>query len=353
MDLYQLKQNDFLNLMIKPKVSIIVPIYNVEKYLDRCMQSLLNQTLKEIEIILVDDESPDNCPAMCDEYARHDARVKVIHKNNGGLGFARNSGLEVATGEYVAFVDSDDYVNVTMYEELYQEAKQKELDVLFCNFYRRNKNGNVDEVREVRINEYYNETGDIFIFLLNMIGTEPKCSEDRIYSMSVWHGIYSTKIIRDFEIKFPSEREIISEDIFFHINFLSHSKSIGYINYHHYFYCENGSSLTQSYRKDRFEKYKILHEETCKLLLNLYPENKEIILLSVDRLFLGYIRSMVLTFKFGIEDLDEILADSYLRTIVKRYPYTRLPIKHHLFFLILKYKFSSLVLMLNNLKKLK
>ena len=84
------------------KVSVIVPVYNVEKYLDRCMQSLLNQTLKDIEIIMVDDGSPDNCPKMCDDYAKQDSRVKVIHKKNAGLGLARNSGLEVATGEYVA-----------------------------------------------------------------------------------------------------------------------------------------------------------------------------------------------------------------------------------------------------------
>ena len=95
---------------MKPKVSIIVPVYNVEKYLDRCMESLLNQTLKDIEIILVDDGSPDNCPQICDEYAKKDSRVKVVHKVNAGLGYARNSGLDVASGEYVAFVDSDDYV---------------------------------------------------------------------------------------------------------------------------------------------------------------------------------------------------------------------------------------------------
>lgn len=102
--------------MSNVKVSIIVPIYNVEKYLDRCMQSLLNQTLKEIEIVLVDDGSPDNCPKMCDEYAKKDSRVKVVHKQNAGLGYARNSGLENATGEYVAFVDSDDYVDINAYE---------------------------------------------------------------------------------------------------------------------------------------------------------------------------------------------------------------------------------------------
>lgn len=121
--------------MKQPKVSIIVPVYNVEKYLDRCMQSLLGQTLKELEIILVDDGSPDNSPALCDNYESasdnlHWPIIKVIHKINEGLGFARNSGLEIATGEYIAFLDSDDFVDVNMYEQLYLKAKAKDIDVV-------------------------------------------------------------------------------------------------------------------------------------------------------------------------------------------------------------------------------
>ena len=116
------------------KVSIILPIYNVEKYLDRCVDSLLNQTLKDIEIIMVDDGSPDNCPQMCDEYAKKDRRVKVVHKKNGGLGFARNSGLDIANGEYVAFVDSDDYVGLDMYKTLYDRAEVDKCDAVFCGF---------------------------------------------------------------------------------------------------------------------------------------------------------------------------------------------------------------------------
>lgn len=124
--------------MKQPKVSIIVPVYNVEKYLDRCMQSLLGQTLKELEIILVDDGSPDNSPALCDNYESasdnlHWPIIKVIHKINEGLGFARNSGLEIATGEYIAFLDSDDFVDVNMYEQLYLKAKAKDIDVLPSN----------------------------------------------------------------------------------------------------------------------------------------------------------------------------------------------------------------------------
>lgn len=111
--------------MSSPKVSIVVPIYKVEKYIDRCLDSLLNQTLKDIEIILVDDGSPDNCPKICDEYVQKDARVRVIHKQNEGLGYARNSGMDVAAGEYIAFVDSDDFVDVKMFGTLYSEAKKK------------------------------------------------------------------------------------------------------------------------------------------------------------------------------------------------------------------------------------
>ena len=106
------------------KVSVIVPCYGVEAYLDRCMASLLTQTLDDIEIIMVDDGSPDRVPFMCDDYAKKDSRIKIIHKENGGLGYARNSGLEIAKGEYVAFVDSDDFVSTNMYESMYMEAKE-------------------------------------------------------------------------------------------------------------------------------------------------------------------------------------------------------------------------------------
>ena len=97
------------------KISIIVPIYNTEMYLHRCIKSLLDQSFKDIEIILVDDGSPDRCPEICDYYAAQDSRIRVIHKSNAGSGMARNSGLEIATGKYIGFVDSDDYIHCDMY----------------------------------------------------------------------------------------------------------------------------------------------------------------------------------------------------------------------------------------------
>ena len=117
--------------MSEPKVSVVIPMYNVEKYLDTCVQSVRKQTLQDIEIILVDDGSPDRCGDMAEEYAKQDSRVKVVHRKNGGLGPARNSGMEVATGEYIGFVDSDDWIEPQMFEELYAAATQRNADICF------------------------------------------------------------------------------------------------------------------------------------------------------------------------------------------------------------------------------
>ncbi len=118
------------------KVSIIVPVYKVEKYLDKCVDSIVNQTYKDIEIILVDDGSPDNCPKMCDDWAIKDDRIKVIHKENGGLSDARNTGLEVSTGDYVGFVDGDDVVSNVMYEKLIDLISNSNSQISMCQFAR-------------------------------------------------------------------------------------------------------------------------------------------------------------------------------------------------------------------------
>ena len=112
-----------------PKISIIVPVYNVEKYLRKCVDSILNQTFKDFELILVDDGSIDTSGKICDEYNLKDNRIKVIHKENGGLSSARNAGLDIAQGEYIGFVDSDDWIELDMYEELYKICKENDTDV--------------------------------------------------------------------------------------------------------------------------------------------------------------------------------------------------------------------------------
>lgn len=115
-----------------PLISVIVPIYNVEKYLNRCIESIVNQTYRNLEIILVDDGSSDNCPRMCDEWARKDERIKVIHKENGGLSDARNAGMRIATGFYISFVDSDDYIEAEMMLNLIHAIISNNCDIASC-----------------------------------------------------------------------------------------------------------------------------------------------------------------------------------------------------------------------------
>lgn len=118
--------------MKEPVITVVVPIYNVEKYLERCVDSILAQTFQDIEVILVDDGSPDNCAALCDEYARKDTRVRVIHKENGGLSDARNAGMDTAKGEYLCFIDSDDFIDPEMLQILYQLLTDNQADISIC-----------------------------------------------------------------------------------------------------------------------------------------------------------------------------------------------------------------------------
>ena len=125
----------------KPLISIIVPVYDVERYLQKCIDSILAQTFTDFELILVDDGSPDNCPALCDAAAAKDARIRVLHQKNGGLSAARNAGLDVARGEWIGFVDSDDYISPEMYEILYKAVQSTGADLALCDYVKVDETG--------------------------------------------------------------------------------------------------------------------------------------------------------------------------------------------------------------------
>lgn len=340
----------------QPKVSVIVPIYNVEPYLERCMQSLFNQTLKDIEIILVDDESPDNCPVMCDKYASIDKRVKVIHKKNGGLGLARNSGLEIATGEFVAFLDSDDFVDTSMYEKLYMTAIKENADTVFCGFYFY-RNGMVDsatsEVSSVSIFEEKDIKDKV---LLNMIASEPQNKKDRNLFMSVWHSIYSLQIIKENNLQFCSERKIISEDIVFQMDYLTKSKRTVYIPDSLYYYCFNQTSLSRIFRKDRnfkiLQMYEALMQKAESMEWNVQEKQR------IMRLFIGYSRSAMidlctsnLPYHEKREILQENCSNRIWSTIFSQYPYRKLPKVYALFCILIKHKLYLLIYCLSHLKR--
>lgn len=243
-----------------PKVSVIVPIYNVEKYLDRCMQSLLNQTLNDIEIIMVDDGSPDNCPKLCDEYAKKDPRVKVVHKKNGGLGYARNSGLDVATGEYVAFVDSDDYTSVETYESLYTVAKNCNADVVLGGFYVHKADGSV--ISQSILDEEF--AHDSITDLMGEMIYSIRPMEKKPWA-SMWLGIYRRKLIEENHCRFKSEREYLSEDILFNATLIPLCRKVVYVPKAFYHYCYNGTSLTHNFNSRKIDANFRLYEVIKKL----------------------------------------------------------------------------------------
>lgn len=314
--------------MGNPKVSIIVPIYNVEKYLDRCMNSLINQTLKDIEIIMVDDGSPDNCPKMCDEWAKKDSRIKVVHKKNGGLGYARNSGLDVATGEYVAFVDSDDYIDLKMYEILYDNATKSNADAVFCGFKKEVHKRKFVDVREC---ESYKEFrgADVQQLIPDFIAAPPYSSKEYVYEMSVWHSIYRNSVIKDNNIKFVSERDYSSEDLPFQLDFLKKANIILFIPDILYNYCWNESSLTKRINEEKFYKIVALYNLLCKKS-KLYDEKG----LRAKRLFIGYIRAYVRTltkmemsYKEKMHIINNILKHNVWDEIASNYKIEFLPLE--------------------------
>lgn len=240
-------------------VSVIVPIYNVEKQLVRCLDSLCRQTYPFLELILVDDGSPDGCPAICDAYAARDERIKVLHKENAGLGMARNSGLDQATGEFVVFVDSDDYVKNDYVERLLKAMCEKTADFAAAGLIREFADGTQCASPIVQHTEFLQGAQVIEKVLLPIIGAQPEYPADVEREMSVCLNLYRREIIQRLDLRFYSEREVVSEDVLFNMEYISNAKSAVLLPYCLYYYSENLSSLTQTYRADRFEKY-------CKML---------------------------------------------------------------------------------------
>ncbi len=338
---------------MNPKVSIIIPVYNVEKYLDRCMNSVLNQTMLDIEIILVDDKSPDSSSLMCDEYAIKDQRVKVIHKKkNEGLGYARNTGLEIAKGEYICFVDSDDFVTQDMCEKLYSIAKRTDSDVVYGGVYYYDGNNVKIKKRVEKETTWRNE--EVKKLLLDFIATEPGEINDTIIEVSVWKALFRKKVFDENNIRFVSERDFISEDVIFDIDYLQHCKSVTIISDSVYYYCENEESLSKSYRKDRFLKVKELYYELLNRLKVLY-ETDEINLRS-DRFLIARARTNVRGISKNrkmigkanaFNSIRDICEDKDLRVALERYPINKLPKKYYIVALLMKqkrYKLLSIVL---------
>jgi len=217
------------------KISIIVPVYNVELYLEKCIESIINQTYTNIEIILVDDGATDSSGNICDLYSKKDSRIKVIHKRNGGLSDARNVGIEKAVGQYLMFVDSDDYIDKTMCEKLYNALKKQKTDMAMCDIVSVDINGNkVQHMNgkspiignELNIDEIFNKFSD----------------RDYWYFVVAWNKLYHKKLFE--KVRYPFGK--IHEDEFVFHHLLDICKTVAIVPECLYHYVQRENSIVNS-----------------------------------------------------------------------------------------------------------
>ena len=208
--------------MQNPLISIIVPIYKVETYIKKCVDSILNQAYKNLEVILVDDGSPDNCGDICDEYSLIDNRVKTIHKKNGGLSSARNAGLDVASGDYIGFVDSDDWIESDMYESLYKTLTERKADISVCGRYI------VEDGRITTISD----TEEVQVFTKQEALSQLVLDEYNGIKNFAWDKLYKKELFEN--IRYPEGKYY--EDIFTTYKLFSLSNMIAEIKSPKYYY---------------------------------------------------------------------------------------------------------------------
>lgn len=231
--------------------SVIIPIYNTEKYLARCINSIINQTYKKMELILVDDGSTDNSKKICDKFARNYKMIKVVHQKNKGVSAARNVGLKLASNEYIVFVDSDDWIEKETLENLYNVIKHNEIDCIVSNL--------KEKVRKKVTNK-------------NQIQTWEKEIEKLIITEKInspVNKVYRNSIIKSNNIKFDEEISI-GEDLLFNIEYFINSKKIYILNKKLYHYeISNNNSLTRKYKKDKYEQLMYVNNRIEKITHSL------------------------------------------------------------------------------------
>lgn len=232
---------------IRPLVSIIVPVYNAEIFLNKCIDSILTQTYRNIELLLIDDESKDNSGKICDEYASLDKRVRVIHKVNTGVAATRNIGLEEATGEYISFVDSDDYIAPNMLEVLVSKACEYDSDIVMCKYFI-DRSGEIS-CSSMRYEEVYDGEEKIKNGLLYLYYTD---YHNGLYSL--WNKLIKKSVYSTNSISFDSTLKR-GEDAWFVFQCLKHCSRIDFIPEPLYYYYQNESSIMHMVYDDQYEKW--------------------------------------------------------------------------------------------------
>lgn len=248
-------------------VSVIIPVYKVEEYLPRCVHSVLAQSYQNIEIILVDDGSPDGCGALCDRFAAIDSRIQVVHKENGGISSARNAGIHIATGEYICFVDSDDWVSECFVERLVYAIESTEADLAACDFQKIDRE---EKIRDI-------EAGKPEII------TEQKyyCALiEESYAGYVCNKLFRISILRQNELLLD-EKIFVGEDLVFTVEYLKYSEKVAYLKEGLYYYFSRPDSMTSSIRLSKRHLTVLdAREAVLRTIQEENPENTDIVISS-------------------------------------------------------------------------
>ena len=242
------------------KISVIVPVYNVEQYLERCIDSIINQTYTNLEIILVNDGSTDNSGKLCDELAKKDERIRVIHKENGGLSDARNRGIDEAESDLVGFIDSDDYIDSDMYEVLLKNLNNTDADLSMCALYDVYNNTPEAQVTNKETWELSSEQA------IKMV------MEAKILSVTAVNKLYRKSLFSD--LKFEVGK--IAEDAFIMIKLLDKCKKIVATNEKKYYYVHRENSITTQKFSTKFLNVIEAYEQNSNIVLEKYPKLKDV-----------------------------------------------------------------------------
>lgn len=315
------------------KISIIVPIYNVEKYLNKCIESIVAQTYKNLEIILVDDGSLDNCPQMCDEWAKKDERIKVIHKVNGGVSSARNAGLHVATGEYIQFVDSDDFLELDACETLFNNMILNDVDWCVANFKYLGL-----FIKQTSLQDF--TTSDQG-FALHQLWANHRFN-------ALWNKLYKKNLLNDINF---IDNQKYGEDFLFNCEYLKQCKKICYISKDIYNYVFVDSSAMNTFSEKYFSNLCIVVNYVERVLKVRYPDFVNFLNDMQNKSILLSFKNLILTNQLTNEQKRKRLEDYTSHSCFKDLANKHMSIKQKLLYTCLKHKCIKTLKLLYKLKK--
>lgn len=269
-------------------ISVIVPIFKVERYLDRCVSSILNQTYKDIEVILLDDGSPDSCPHLCDIWAQRDSRVKVIHQGNQGLSAPRNAGIEISSGEWLAFVDGDDYISLEFCSKLLNAVQSNNSEIAICEFYwayedpvyrlLKNQTNIQSSIKKFNGNE-----------LIEFYFTNPP---EALWV--VWGKLFKRSLFfNDFRLRFPLNA--LHEDNFITYKLLYLANQIVFINTPLYYYVQRSDSIMGKYNRENIEWLLKSIEDYLSWYKVFAPELRNIMEYAAFNRYVGLVKKCTVT----------------------------------------------------------